>query len=255
MDQETTEFLQVLVQQEGAGLSTLLSADWSVVNGSLAQVYGVTGSAAFQRVSLPGRLGILNQGAFLSVFAHADGTAPVLRGVAIMRRVACIELADPTELSISVVPPAPDLTKTTRERFDIHATDPMCANCHNLIDNFGFAFEHFNGMGEARDKDNGLPVDSSVTIAGTDFDGSYPDSNALALAMSKSPQVRECFARHVFRGLSGTSVAAVKPSEDQFVAHWASTLPMAGGQVLDANIIDTLVAYVSDPAFAYRRAQ
>jgi hypothetical protein len=252
---ETTEFVQELVQNENASLAKLLSADWSMLDASLAPVYGASAAGAFQRVALPNRLGILNQGAFLSVFAHADGSAPVLRGVAIARRVACLELGNPVDLQISVVPPAPDPTKTTRERFDVHATDPTCASCHRLIDNFGFAFEQFDGMGALRAMDNGKPVDTSVSVSGTDFDGAYPDSNALVTAMSKSAQVRECFARHVFRALSGSSVAAIKPSEDQFVQHWSQTLPAAAGQVQDASIIDTLVAYVSDPAFAYRRAQ
>jgi hypothetical protein len=254
MDQETTEFLQVLVRDEGASLSKLLSADWTVANGPLAQVYGASASGdAFERIALPTRRGILNQGAFLSVFAHADGSAPVLRGVALMRRVACLPLPSPVEFAISVVPPPPDLTKTTRERFDVHATDEICAGCHALIDNFGFAFEQFDGMGQLRDMDNQRPVDSSAVIAGTDFDGSYVSSNELVTAMAQSPSVRECFARHVFRALSGTSALELRASEDDFVQHWSGALGVA--QASDVSIIDTLVTYVTSPAFAYRRAQ
>ena len=75
--------------------------------------------------------------------------------------------------------------------------------------------------------------------------------------MARSPQVRECFARHVFRALSGTSAAELRPSEDDFVKHWDSTLERDPNtaQVVDANIISTLTTYVSSPAFAYRRAQ
>ena len=47
----------------------------------------------------------------------------MLRGVAVMRRVACMKLPDPQSLNIQVVPPAPDPAKSTRDRFDIHATD------------------------------------------------------------------------------------------------------------------------------------
>lgn len=258
MDRETTEFVQVLVAEEGAGLAKLLSADFTVANGPLAEVYGAPPSSdqTFQRFATPARLGILNQGAFLSVFAHADGTAPVLRGVALMRRVACIPLANPIDLDISVVPPPPDLSKSTRERFSIHATDPVCAGCHQQIDNFGFAFEQFDGMGKLRPFDNGHPIDSSAVITGTDFDGNYADSNQLVSAMAQSPQVRECFARHVFRAFSGTSSPELRPSEDAFVTHWGGSLERdANQQVVDVNIINTLVSYVSDPAFAYRRAQ
>lgn len=252
MERESTEFLQEIVQNEGASLAKLLSADFTVANAPLAALYG--GSAAspdvFERIATPNRRGILNQGAFLSVYAHASETAPVLRGVAVMRRVACIPLLDPVDLSLAVVPPAPDSTKSTRERFDIHAKDKVCGVCHRQIDNFGFAFEAFDGMGKIRPSDNGRPIDTNVAISGTDFDGSYADSNQLAIALSQSPQVRECFARQVYRGLSGTSVAELQPSEDEFITYWRGAQPSA-----DVSIIDTLTAVVTNPAFAYRRAE
>jgi hypothetical protein len=256
MAQETTAFIQELVQAQQGSLRQLLAADWTVANGNLAQKgYGkldVTGD--FQRLATPDRLGILNQGAFLSVFAHAHETAPVLRGVAVMRRIACSPVGDPVGLTSAVVPPAPDPSKTTRARFAAHAVD-TCAACHNRIDNFGFAFEGFDGMGRSRPTDNGQAVDASVTVTGTDFDGSYSDSNGLVKAMSTSNQVRECFARHMFRALATSSADAIKPSEDDFVRYWAAKLPQTAGQVDDVGIIDTLLAYVQSPAFIYRRAQ
>lgn len=257
MGRETAEFLQVLVTQKGGSLRQMLSGNWTVANSPLAEVYGTTAPGNdFVEISVPGRLGILNQGAFLSVFAHAHETAPVLRGVAVMRRVACSPVGDPVGLARAVVPPAPDPTKTTRERFAVHATDPECAACHKRIDNFGFAFEQFDGMGRLRADDNGKKVDPSVIVAGTDFDGSYADSNALVSAMAESTQVRECFARHVFRALSGTSAEALRASEDDFVKHWNQTalISDAGGKP-DADVIGTLGAYITSPGFAYRRAQ
>ncbi len=258
MDRETAEFLQVLVAEQGAALSKLLSADWTMANGPLATIYGSSAGSAdtFERIATPNRLGILNQGAFLSVFAHADGTAPVLRGVRVMRRLACIDVPNPIDLNISVVPPLPDPEKSTRQRFSIHATDTACAACHKHIDNFGFAFEQFDGMGQLRTMDGKHPVDSSAVITDTDFDGNYANSNELATAMAHSPQVRECFARHVFRALAATSAVELRSSEDGFVKHWQTTLERdASDQVVDVNIINTLVSYVSDPAFAYRRGQ
>jgi hypothetical protein len=255
--QETTAFLEELVSgnQDGGSLNQLLGADWTVANSNLATLYGVNGgSAAFARISTPGRLGILNQSAFLSVFAHASETAPVLRGVAVMRRVACIDVGDPVDLKMAVVPPAPDPTKTTRQRFAAHST-PGCNGCHDRIDNFGFAFEGFDGIGRSRSMDGPSPVDSSVVVAGTDFDGSYADSNALAKAMSTSSQVRQCFARHVFRALAATSEPELKASEDDFVKYWSSTLGPVGAPVADVKIIDTISAFIQNPGFAYRRAQ
>jgi hypothetical protein len=178
-----------------------------------------------------------------------------LRGVAVLRRVACFPVPSPVDLARAVVPPAPDPSKTTRDRYAAHATSE-CASCHEKIDSFGFAFEHFDGMGKFRDRDNNQDVNSAVTITGTDFDGAYPDSNALATAMSTSAQVHECFARHVYRALAATSIPELRPSEDQFVKHWATTLnPDGDGKVTDARIIPTLVAFITNPSFAFRRAQ
>ncbi|HXK20091.1 MAG TPA: DUF1588 domain-containing protein, partial [Polyangiaceae bacterium] len=168
--------------------------------------------------------------------------------------VACVDVGDPVELKIAVVPPVPDPTKTTRERFAAHSTIG-CSGCHDRIDNFGFAFEGFDGMGRSRTQDNGKPVDTSVVVAGTDFDGNYPDSNALVKAMSTSNQVRECFARHVFRALSATSAPELRPSEDDFVTYWKSSLGANGTPVTDVKIIDTISAFIESPGFAFRRGQ
>lgn len=255
MGQETTQFLQELAQTHDASLRELLAADWTVANGNLADLgYGMKGLGPdFQHISTPNRLGILNQGAFLSVFAHAQETAPVLRGVAVMRRVACVPVGDPVGLTTAVVPPAPDSSKTTRERFAAHSVS-TCASCHDNIDNFGFAFEGFDAMGKARTDDNGKKVDTSVTIAGTDFDGMYADSNALVKALSTSEQVRECFARHMFRALATSSADSIKPSEDDFVTYWKANVPTTGAGIPDVSIIKTLIAYIQSPAFIYRRA-
>jgi hypothetical protein len=258
LEAETTQFLSTAVSagaQPGGSLAELLGGSWSMVNAPLAQVYGVSAQDAtdskFVRVDLPNRVGVLNQGAFLSVFAHAHETAPVLRGVAVMRRVACMPVLSPVDLKMAVVPPLPDPSKTTRARFTTHAT-PACAGCHNQIDNFGFAFEGFDGMGKFRAMDNNQPVDSKVVVAGTDFDGSYADSNALAKAMSTSAQVRECFARHLYRALAATSAPDAAASEDDFVKY--AGLAKASSTATDANLVGAISAFVTNVSFAFRRA-
>jgi hypothetical protein len=251
MEAETAGFLGKLVQdQKGGSVATLLSADWTVAQPNLLKAYDSSSSDGTGFASTPNRLGILNQGAFLSVFAHAHETAPVLRGVAVMRRVVCIPIPDPVDLDRAIVPPPPDLKKTTRERFTTHAT-PECAACHNRIDNFGFAFEGFDGMGMARKQDNGFDVNTAVTVAGTDFDGNFADSNQLVKAMAQSPQVHECFARNIYRAMAGTSNPALRASEDDFVKYWKSGM----AEVTESSIAGTLGAYVTSPSFNFRRAQ
>ena len=60
------------VQNSTGTVGELLSANWSIVDSTLAPIYGVTSAGANAHTMLPKRLGILNQAAFLSVFAHAQ---------------------------------------------------------------------------------------------------------------------------------------------------------------------------------------
>ncbi len=240
MDQEVSSFINGVAYGSNGTVSELLGSDTSMADTPLATFYAGNG-----------RRGILNQAAFLSVYAHASESAPVLRGVAVARRVACFDIASPTTLNINVVPPLPDPTKTTRQRFDIHATDAMCAQCHGAIDSFGFAFESYDGMGAFRTTDSGLPVDTSVEVAlGLDIDGTYANSSELVSALAGSATVKSCFAANMFRGSAGISGDAVKASEDGFVTFWQSLPEAAQG-----NIVETLVAYAKSSLFAQRRVQ
>ncbi|HET9933526.1 MAG TPA: DUF1592 domain-containing protein, partial [Polyangiaceae bacterium] len=244
---ESQQFVENVLTGTGT-VGELLGANWTMVTDTkLAQLYNANGSG---RVTLPTRRGILNQAAWLSVFAHAHESSPVLRGVDIARRFACLNIASPTTLNIAVVPPPPDPSKTTRARFSTHSTDSICAGCHKNIDQFGFAFEEYDGMGTFRTKEGSNDVNSKVTInSGTDFDGDYADGNALAVAMSKSPQVTACFARHMFRGSAARSDDTVQASEDAFIRYWQS-LPMDQ----QGNILQTLATFVKSPLFTHRRA-
>src|SRR5690606_13812696 len=162
MAQETTDFVRGVMNFDGGSLSTCLTGESAVAGPGLAGVYS----------NGPPRNGLLNQGAFLSVYAHAHETSPILRGVAVLRRLACVEIELPTSLSVEIVPPVPDPSLTTRARFNIHAEDPACAQCHSRIDPIGFAFEQFDGMGAYRTTEGeSLAIDSSADIVlGLDFD-------------------------------------------------------------------------------------
>jgi hypothetical protein len=256
MKREADAFVAEVMWKTTHDIADLLSADWTIADATLAQMYGGV-AAANGRTSLTSvpRRGVLNQGAFLSVYAHATESGPVLRGVAMVRRLACIEMASPTELNIQVTPPIPDPTKTTRERFSVHSADPGCASCHNKIDGFGFSFENFDGMGKVRDYEGPDPsknkVNSATTVAfGMDFDGAYADSSALVLKMATSPSVRACFARHLFRASAANSEQSNRPVEESFVSIWNTLAPDRQG-----NILEVLVAWLGSDTFVQRRSQ
>ena len=246
---ESYDFAQAVLEASNGDVRDFLGASWTVTaDDNLLELYG--GSAESDgRANMPTRRGMLNQGAFLAVHAHAHESTPVLRGVAVARRLACIEIDSPASLNINVVPPVPDPALTTRERFAAHTADAECVQCHRLIDPFGNSFELFDGMGHERLDENGKDIDSSTTIElGKDFDGTYADSNQLAEALANSPTVRSCFARQLFRATVARSDDSVRAAEDAFVDE-LEAMP----EEQQGNVMDTLIAYVSGPLFTHRR--
>jgi hypothetical protein len=249
---ESRDFVRAVAFESTGTVGELLGARWTVSSGPLA-LYRSTGNGpalSSGSTSLTDRIGILNQAAFLASYALAHESHPVFRGVAIAQRVTCMGLDSPASFNIEVIPPAPDPTVTTRERYDVHVRDSICAGCHEVIDPFGFAFEHYDGMGAYRDLDHGKSVDSAVDVSvRRDFDGHYADSNQLAAALAESPNVRECFARFMFRALAGEGDGAATPGEEEFITAWRATPATAGG-----NIVETLISAVTTPGFAVRGA-
>jgi hypothetical protein len=157
-------------------------------------------------------------------------------------------LDSPASFNIQVIPPAPDPGLTTRQRYNVHVGDPICAGCHDVIDPFGFSFERYDGIGARRTLDHGKNVDSAVDVSvRRDFDGHYAASNQLAAALAGSARVRECFARFMFRAASASGDGAATPGETEFIDAWRASPAAAHG-----NIVETLVDYVKGPGFTLR---
>jgi hypothetical protein len=253
MEEESRRFIEAFLFDSTGTLGELLTADWTIADAALADFYGVPWAGAGQRTSLSAvrRRGILNQGAFLSVFASNNGSHPVYRGVALMRRIACLDTPDPGALGLVVSFPAADPSRTTRERFEVHAADPECAGCHSTIDALGFAMENFDGVGRMRTSENDRPVDTSVTLTtGTDVDGTYADSTELLNALAESNMVRECLARRLFTGFAARSDESVAQAENAFVEIWTQ-LPVEQ----QGRLVDVAMAYVKSPLFIQRSRQ
>lgn len=247
MANETRDFVLASLVSSGGNVSELLGAPWTVVSPELGAMYGVSGGG---RVDVPSRPGLLNQAAFLSVYAHAHETAPVLRGTAVLRRLVCLDLELPTDLDVEIIPPVPDPTLTTRERFTIHAADPDCARCHDAIDPLGFSFEQFDGMGQFRTTENSKPVDAATVVDfSMDFDGAYGSSTELAPALADSAEVRECLARQIFRAGAGEGLGA-EESEEAFVETW-SKLPAE----VQGNLLELSVTFAASDLMTYRKEQ
>lgn len=250
IEAESKDFVRAVAFESSGTVSELFGAAWTVDSAPLG-LYETAGTGPVPHSAmLNGRVGILNQAAFLSTYASAHESHPIFRGVAITRRVTCYKLDSPASFNLQVVPPEPDPTKTTRERFSVHPQDSLCQGCHQVIDPYGFAFEQFDGMGRRRETEHEKPIDSAVYVElGGELDGPYADSNELATALSRSAAVRECFARFMFRAAAATGDSAATPGEAEFIDAWRATPEAARG-----GIMETLIAYIERPAFALREA-
>jgi len=143
----------------------------------------------------PQRGGLLTQLGFLA--SHGGLTGSVHRGVFINHRVLCTELPPPPD----VLPPIPGddgVTMTSRERIEMHTGPGTCgASCHGTyINPIGYAFESFDGLGQYRTAELGLPVDSAATFEFADGAVSYDGAGELNGAMAERVQTHDCYAKH-----------------------------------------------------------
>src|SRR6185436_12024317 len=179
MRAETVAFARDVLRGPSPTFASLLTAPYTFVDAKLAQYYGVAADTA-GKVDLSGsaRLGLLTQGALMSVKGNSYRTSPVRRGKFILNRLLCQGVPPPPPNVVPELPP-PDPTKTVREQMAEHRNNPSCAACHTAMDALGFAFEHFDGAGNYRKDDNGHPIDASgsVTIDGVTF--AFDDATEL----------------------------------------------------------------------------
>ena len=192
----------VVFDSKEGSLRELMTANYAFVNAKTAPLYGLEGTfGADQEMATltEPRAGLLTQVGVMAALADNVQSSPVARGKFIYQDLLCQPVGSPpANLAGAGVPPTPDPTKTTRERFDEHRTDPACASCHQVMDPLGFGLESFDAIGRFRFKENGKDVDATgdLTLDGEkiSFDGAVELSKFVA----ESPLARRCFARKWF---------------------------------------------------------
>jgi hypothetical protein len=121
---------------------------------------------------------------------------PVLRGSFVINRLLCRKLSLPTDPEILALVQVPDDTTgaTARERFSKHSSQAVCRSCHQYLDPIGFALENFDPIGQFRTEENGVPIDASGTLPGSDM----PITGAVDLArwLAETAEAQSCFALH-----------------------------------------------------------
>lgn len=209
LDQETA-----LVLRDWAGnplLTELLTRPKGFVSKTNAVAYGMqSASVDFVPTSLDAsqRAGVLTLPSYLGSLAHSDSSSPVLRGVAVMKKLLCRE-PPPIPAMVPPLPPADQSgAKTTRERFAMHTSIAFCSACHQSFDPMGNAFEHYDAIGRYRSQENGVAVDSSGALVGsTSSDKSVADAVELSSLLASTPDVHACFVRQTYRFTLGRKEA------------------------------------------------
>ena len=206
MAEQTEETVKALAR-DGATLSDLMLGTSTWMPDALADHYGVDGGGWVEQDG-ESYGGLLTHGSLLTVYALAEGSSPVHRGVAVRERMLCEELPPPPA-NLDTSPPATDAAGTTREKYALHSSLPACASCHELIDPIGFGFEHYDHLGRWRDDEDGAPIDATGHVDGEDFEGAL-DLGALLL---DDPRFRSCYVRTWRRWGTGAEACADDPGD------------------------------------------
>jgi len=190
-------------------VSELFTSKTVFLSPRLAPLYGSAAPAAdFAPVELADRAGILTQPALMALLAHSEQSAPVLRGVFVRQRLLCLDVPPPPP-SVNTTPPDPDPTATTRERFRQHTASSECSGCHQLFDGLGFGLEGYDQLGRYRTSENGLALDTSGEVYGTnkaELDGAFNGAAELSARLSTSQTVKDCIATTWYRYAVGRSL-------------------------------------------------
>lgn len=199
MREETQTFLEYEIFQGSGTWPGALTAPYTFVNEALANFYGIAGVVGeeFRRVDIDTtkRLGLLTQGGVQAGTTVSNFTNPVRRGVFLLRNIMCVDLPDPPEsIANSIMPPDPGSAATGRERYSQHRENPVCANCHSVMDPPGYALENFDAVGLWRDQENGVTIDATgqLEILPEPFDGPVE----LVTQIAASELTQHCFAEN-----------------------------------------------------------
>lgn len=173
MYDEARLFFQSILR-ENRSLQTFIDSDYTFLNGPLAQIYGLDGRISgrkMRRVSLADadRGGILTMPGVLATSSFPNRTSPVNRGLWVLEQVLGQHVPPPPPN----VPPLDSQNKqkvehlTLRQRMELHRSNPVCANCHSVLDPIGFGLENFDAIGRWRDKDDsGGAIDATGELPG-----------------------------------------------------------------------------------------
>jgi hypothetical protein len=219
---QEAELFFASIMRENRSVLDLMDANYTFINERLAKHYDIPGvyGSHYRRVTLTdeARRGLLGKGAILMVTSHTDRTSPVVRGKWVLDNL----LGAPPPPMPANVPPLDENGQqagrvlTMRERMEVHRRNPVCANCHKIMDPIGLAMENFDAVGSWRTREggtHGTAIDASgVLLDGTKVDGIV----SLRKALMRNPEifvgtfVEKMMTYALGRGVAATDMPTVR---------------------------------------------
>lgn len=185
------------VIEDGGGLREFLTAPYAYADSELASLYDVDVSGnALTRVDFADgeRKGFMMQAGFLASNAYSRKTDPIHRGLFILRDMLCRLIPDPPPGAQQTPPPETDEPiETTREEISLLTGQLYCPSCHSQINEPGFSFEGFDAVGQVREQENGVDVDTtgSITLDGSPIQ--FSGAGELVEALANSQDAQDCY--------------------------------------------------------------
>lgn len=249
MQAETVALVRHVIRED-LPTAELLSADYGFVDDTLAAHYGLPlpGSTELVEVPLPAdqRRGIVTHGSVLATGAHPDRTSIPKRGMWVMDNLLCLPPPPPPppDVDQSDIDEDPAQPATQRERFEQHRAEPKCAACHVVMDDLGFALEHYDAVGRWRDLDDGLAIDASGKLPdGREFDG--------ALALADAIATDDTFTRCVAQNLLGYGLGRLPTADDSCTLDEV----IANASEGEGSLADVIAELVTSDAFRWEGAE
>jgi hypothetical protein len=189
---ETTSFFREVLQRN-LSIANFLESDWTMLNGRLAEHYGIGGvdGEGMQRVALRAedhRGGLLTQASVLSLTSDGTRHRPVHRGKWVLESIYANPPPPPPPNVTAIKPTAPKEAKTSlRAKIEAHRSDATCAACHRKIDPLGLAFDNYDAVGHWRTEEavrEGQGANPKIDPSGELPDGrKFADAEGLKMLM------------------------------------------------------------------------
>lgn len=245
LQQEARLFFREVTVNSDGGIAAVITTPVTFVNATTAPFYGVSGEfgAELTRVDLDPnqRAGVLTHLGFLSRYGSQTQSDPILRGVHLSLDYLCSELPAPPDN----IPPLPPLSEgqTNRERVQESTSVAPCSGCHNTIINpLGFAFEHYDAIGQWRDFDNGAPVNAADTYVIDGEEVSYQDAIELSGLLAQSTELHACYSKKWLEFLMGREPSQVEGGVVDSMAQASLDTSSLRGFIASVTALDTFRA-------------